>query len=61
MPVENFDSSVLGQRLVAPFPYFGGKRTIADEVWKRLGDVKNYVEPCLSTCRRHPQGVVFDY
>lgn len=29
----------------APFPYFGGKSRIADEVWKRLGDVKNYVEP----------------
>ncbi len=24
---------------------FGGKRAIADEVWARLGDVTNYVEP----------------
>ncbi len=29
----------------APFSYFGGKRTIAAEVWRRLGDVPNYVEP----------------
>jgi DNA adenine methylase len=31
--------------LVAPFPYFGGKRTVAEVVWQRLGDVPNYVEP----------------
>jgi site-specific DNA-adenine methylase len=29
----------------APFPYFGGKRTVASEIWERLGDVTNYVEP----------------
>ena len=29
----------------APFPYFGGKSRIADEVWDRFGDVPNYVEP----------------
>jgi DNA adenine methylase len=31
--------------LQAPFPYFGGKATIARDVWARLGDVTNYVEP----------------
>jgi site-specific DNA-adenine methylase len=31
--------------LKAPFPYFGGKSKIANEVWARFGDVKNYVEP----------------
>lgn len=31
--------------LKAPFPYFGGKRTVADLVWSRLGDVNNYIEP----------------
>lgn len=31
--------------LVAPFPYFGGKRRVAADVWKRFGDVTNYVEP----------------
>lgn len=31
--------------LVAPFPWFGGKRRVADLVWRRFGDVPNYVEP----------------
>lgn len=29
----------------APFPWFGGKRKVAAEVWSRFGDVANYVEP----------------
>jgi hypothetical protein len=31
--------------LAAPFPWFGGKRTVAAEVWAALGDPVNYVEP----------------
>lgn len=31
--------------LKAPFPYFGGKSRIANDVWQRLGNVDNYVEP----------------
>lgn len=31
--------------LVAPFPYFGGKRRVAAEVWRRFGNVRSYVEP----------------
>lgn len=31
--------------LKAPFPAFGGKSRIADRVWERFGDVRNYVEP----------------
>jgi site-specific DNA-adenine methylase len=31
--------------LKAPFPYFGGKSRVASEVWSRLGNVDNYVEP----------------
>ncbi|MDP3910584.1 MAG: DNA adenine methylase [Gemmatimonadales bacterium] len=31
--------------LKAPFPWFGGKRAVAAEVWRRFGDVKNSVEP----------------
>ncbi|MDE2426753.1 MAG: DNA adenine methylase [Elusimicrobia bacterium] len=27
------------------FPWFGGKSPVADEIWRRFGDVKNYVEP----------------
>lgn len=33
------------EKLKAPFPYFGGKSTVAAEVWKRFGDVKRYIEP----------------
>jgi DNA adenine methylase len=32
-------------RLSAPFPWFGGKRKVAREVWARFGVVANYVEP----------------
>ncbi len=31
--------------LKAPFPYFGGKSSVASIVWERFGDVDNYVEP----------------
>lgn len=31
--------------LKAPFPYFGGKSKVANDVWSRLGNVDNYVEP----------------
>lgn len=34
-----------GVALVAPFPWFGGKRKIAAMVWERLGEVKHYIEP----------------
>lgn len=29
----------------APFPWFGGKRRVASEIWAAFGDVDNYVEP----------------
>lgn len=32
-------------QLVAPFPYFGGKRCAVAPVWAAFGEVKNYVEP----------------
>lgn len=28
-----------------PFPYFGGKANVAEEVWNRFGNPANYVEP----------------
>ena len=31
--------------LQAPFPWFGGKSKVADIVWRRFGDVRNYLEP----------------
>lgn len=33
--------------LQAPFPYFGGKRRVADKVWAALGDPDHYIEPFL--------------
>ena len=33
------------ETLVAPFPYFGGKRRAAEIVWRALGDPGGYVEP----------------
>jgi site-specific DNA-adenine methylase len=45
--VFEFGGGVMGvmRSLRAPFPYFGGKCLIAGQVWERLGDVANYVEP----------------
>ena len=34
-----------GNNMIAPFPWFGGKRTIAEVVWSRLGSPKQYIEP----------------
>lgn len=31
--------------ITAPFPYFGNKRRIAREIWRRFGDVPNMVDP----------------
>ena len=31
--------------LRAPFPWFGGKSSVAPLVWERFGDTPNYVEP----------------
>jgi len=33
------------RNLKAPFPWFGGKRRVADIAWRHFGDVANYVEP----------------
>lgn len=35
----------MSETLKAPFVYFGGKSKVADLVWSRLGDTRNYVEP----------------
>ena len=31
--------------ILPPFPWFGGKSSVADLVWERFGDTPNYVEP----------------
>ena len=33
------------ETIKAPFPYFGGKSLVAAEVWKRFGQLNNYIEP----------------
>lgn len=35
----------MSEVLRAPFPYFGGKRRVADVVWRAFGYVPNFVEP----------------
>lgn len=32
-------------KFTSPYPYFGGKSSIADLVWDRFGNTPNYVEP----------------
>lgn len=36
--------------LKAPFPYFGGKSTVAPVVWQALGQPKHYIEPFSGSC-----------
>ena len=38
-----------GGIISSPFPYPGGKSRIATEVWRRFGDVSNYIEPFLGS------------
>lgn len=52
----------MGDKLKAPFPYFGGKSKVASLVWDRIGDVSNYIEPFAGSCavllsRPHPPRV----
>lgn len=35
----------MAKQHTTPFPYFGGKRTIAAAVWQHLGRPKQYIEP----------------
>jgi hypothetical protein len=53
------EAHLVRKKLKAPFPYFGGKSKVAPLVWRRLGDVDNYVEPFLGSgsvllARPHP-------
>jgi len=49
------------QYLRAPFPWFGGKSSVAADVWERFGAVKNYIEPFFGSgacllARPKPEG-----
>jgi DNA adenine methylase len=35
----------MSRSLQAPFPYFGGKSAVAQNVWDALGNPKHYIEP----------------
>lgn len=53
---------VYDEDLIAPFPWFGGKRMAAALVWDALGDTPNYVEPFAGSAavllaRPHPPKV----
>lgn len=39
----------MGTALAAPFPWFGGKRKIAADVWAAFGNPENYIEPFLGS------------
>lgn len=39
----------MDEPLKAPFPYPGGKSTVADLIWSRLGNVDNYCEPFMGS------------
>lgn len=36
-------------QIKSPYPYMGGKSGIANDVWERLGDVRNYTEPFVGS------------
>jgi DNA adenine methylase len=43
--VERGYWSVVTVTMRAPFPYFGGKSSLASDVWARLGSPAQYIEP----------------
>ena len=45
MILSNNENHGAALELQAPFPWFGGKSTVADLVWSRFGNCPNYVEP----------------
>lgn len=45
LPAQIKPPVVLDSVLKSPYPYFGGKATVARIIWQRFGDVPNYVEP----------------
>lgn len=44
-PDKDFVGETEQPRLIAPFPWFGGKSLIGHEIWEAFGDVEVYVEP----------------
>lgn len=51
------------EALKSPFPWFGGKRRVAAQVWAALGAVDNYIEPfagSLACLTGEPRGPLLD-
>lgn len=44
------EAPVIWDEYRLPYPYFGGKSRVAEEVWRRFGPVKRYVEPFCGGC-----------
>jgi hypothetical protein len=42
---QHRENGTVSKKPQAPFPWFGRKHKVAAEVWKRFGNVANYVEP----------------
>jgi len=38
-------AATAAEQLLAPYPYFGGKRAVVETVWPRLGRPRQYIEP----------------
>ena len=38
-------SSTAAKSIKSPYPFFGSKRRIVKDIWDRLGNVENYIEP----------------
>jgi site-specific DNA-adenine methylase len=36
-------------QIKSPYPYFGSKRRIVDDIWDRLGNVENFIEPFIGS------------
>lgn len=50
------------QPLTPPYPWFGSKRRVVREIWSRIGNVGNYIEPFFGSGavllgRPHPPGL----
>lgn len=39
----------MGDPLKSPYPYFGGKRRVADVIWRAFGPVPNFIDPFLGS------------
>jgi DNA adenine methylase len=48
-PAEDDKVAHKADALRSPFPYVGGKSRVADLVWRKLGNVDNFIEPFMGS------------